>query len=349
MRAEDVCPNASPRLRLVAAVAWLVIPGAALAVACSGGTQHQAPDAGVDAGKGDATTDSGGKEAAPGPDAAPDSGGDGPLEASDAAPEAAAPCPAGLTDSSIDPGSCLYDLAAQFSATVNGGVNPWAYGQTPSDGGAFTAFTIHGGPDAGADSGSAVPIIYGYGSVDPSVTVSGGDLIGWNGTEADPSHPAGTAFYPLLLVNAGTTAFVLSSNSGGASGVTALPGQIFAGAAAVDLVDARFTAPANLGAREVHARFDRLQVSTVTYSQTVYVVAKGATLFSQVVTGNGGSASFTSSLNLAAGDTVDFLVQSVPDFNGGAMAITAQIAMPGFDAGAPADAAVDGPIDGASE
>jgi hypothetical protein len=348
MRAERAWPAAwRSGCALIAGVS------AAFVVACGGGTQHERADSGgptSDAGKVDATADSSGAE-----DAGADAG-DGSPHPTDASPEAAegsaeaAPCPAGLTDSGVDPGSCIYDLAVQFTASVNGGANPWSYGQTAAPGGAFTAFTIHGGPDAGVDSGSAVPIIYGYGSVDPSVTVSGGNLIGWNGTDDDPSHPAGTAFYPLLLVNAGDSAFVLSSNSGAASGITALPGQILAGASPTNLVDARFTAPAPLGARELHARFDRLQVSPVTYSQTVYVVANGVTLFSQILSGNGGSVAFSSPVSLAAGDNVDFLIQSVPDFNGGAIAITGQVALPGFDAGTLSDAsASDGAVDGASE
>jgi hypothetical protein len=223
-----------------------------------------------------------------------------------------------------------YDLALQFSGEVNGGSNPWSYGYTDSPGGAFIAFTIN----SDAATGSARAGLYGYSAVDPNATASGGDLVGWNGSESSSFHPAETAFYPFILKNVGNTPFVVTNNAAGpGNGITVLAGQIYACSGPASLVDARFTAPRNLTGRTIHAQFDRIQSSTTTYTQTVLVVVNGATLHSSLSTGNGTRTSFTSApMDLKAGDTVDFLVQSVPDFPGASIAITAQIGA-GLDGG----------------
>ena len=183
------------------------------AAACSSGNSNGSPDGGgeTDASRTDATSDVGTTDGTGGGQDGPDTSTD----ASDASVADATACPSGLTDSGIDPGGCVYDLALQFNGSVNGGPNPWSYGKTATPGGPFVPFAIQGGPDAGTDSGAAVPALYSYSSLDPTVTVSGGDLVGWNGSDDNPNHPAGTAFYPFLLENVGTTSFVLSSNSGG--------------------------------------------------------------------------------------------------------------------------------------
>src|ERR1017187_9870552 len=99
---------------------------------------------GVDAGTG---TDAGSTLDSTSPDSgnadAGSEGGASTDSSTDASVGDGSSCPNSVTDS----GNCLYDLALQFSGVMNGGANPWSYGETTTPGGSFVPFTING--DAG--------------------------------------------------------------------------------------------------------------------------------------------------------------------------------------------------------
>lgn len=198
----------------------------------------------------------------------------------------------------------VFHLADDFSATQNGGANPWSYGSTTTIGGAFTAFTVQ--------------------TAGPWISAS---TVGWNGEDTFNGTNTGLPYYPFILKNTSPSDIVFDGNAGPGSNLTLPAGKVFFHGSSARQAVIRLTVPT--GAGNVYngsVTFRRLQTASTSYSQFVAVQKNASTLDSIFLSGNGSSVTFNlNSLPLMEGDTLDFLVAADPDDSGGTIGVEAEI------------------------
>jgi hypothetical protein len=193
---------------------------------------------------------------------------------------------AALTLAQMGPGaarSAAYDLSTDFSPTSNPS-GAWTYGASVTLGGAFTPFTVH----QSGNSQNGVPMdFWQFGPFNPAIV--------HNGTATTAIGDGGQGVYPpgtVLLFPGGGTSYVF------AFGV------------------ARFTVPAGQsGSYQIQSAVQSYLNGNLSGDCDYHVLDNGAELFGQFLPGNSGT-NFSTTLNLAAGDTIDFVVGRGLDGNG---------------------------------
>lgn len=181
---------------------------------------------------------------------------------------------------SADP--ITFDLAADWSDTTNGGTNVWAYGRYASSVGAgspatFNAFDLNVGITVAPASGQVLRGWRNPSLIDPNIIKNEGSTVT-------------TSAFSIITFNAGAVTF------GPFLGPTV----------------ARFTAP-TAGLYDVSASFKTVQVGNT--APHAYISLDGATPLDRGVLSASLTTYMNSSLSLAVGDTVDFIVWGADSAN----------------------------------
>ena len=165
-----------------------------------------------------------------------------------------------------------YDLSADYSATSNpNGV--WSYGAMTNLGGTFSPFTIH---TAAAAQNGVIVDVWGFGGFNPEI---------WhNGTASTATSDGTQGVFPP-----GTVALFP-----GSPGIAAAFGV------------SRFTAP-QAGSYLLQTAEHAYLHGVSSHDCDFHVLDNGIQIFGQLIPANSGT-SYTTTVNLLAGDTIDFVV-----------------------------------------